>query len=327
MRRSLVLVSLFALGCGGAPSATTPATPPAAPCYTIRDSELRPKDAQKTLDELTEHIRLATEDEALREPKSLGDVRKILRRDSVYLFAAGAKLAREQNTREGRFTEAALELALGESQLVASQVLGAQVAWVGTDLRTARAALASEGGEPSTDRGRMLAQLVRVVEEGNKIADALGVVAPSHLTRGAEVIRVLRKEAPADLRTSLLLAEYHRLRGEWAEFDMAMKIVEAADRTTPVLCYLKAMEQVERHRQIEQGATMMRDCLKRYPRFVRAQVALVMMARGPVEGLREIEALRRMNEDHYLVMLLEPTLAAEKELARMQSSGTNAPPR
>ena len=293
--------------------------PSAPPCFTVHgDSELRAKDANKTLEELTAHIHLSPQDEALRDPRSIGDIRMILRRDAVYLFASGAAFARALNTVDGRFGEASLELFLGESQLVASQVLSTQAAWVGADLRLARANLAGEGSEPSTDRGRMLVQLIRVVEEGNKIADALGVVAPSHLARGAEVIRQLRVEAPAEPRTFMLAAEYHRLRGEWAEFDAAMKSAEAANRASPALCYLRGMEQLERFVRPDLGAAKMRECLVTFPRFVRAQVALVLMASTPADGLREIEKLKQMNQDHYLVMLLEPTLAADQELARMR---------
>jgi hypothetical protein len=293
---------------------------PARPCFTIRgDGALRSKDAAKTLEDLAEHVHLGPEDEALRDPKSLQEIRQILRRDAVYFFAKAATYARSLNTPEGRYLEATLELLLGESQLVASQILSNQEAWVGGDLRVARANLAGEGQQPSTDRTRMLVQLIRVVEEGNKIADALGVVAPTHLERGAVVIRQLRTEAPNDPHTYQLVAEYHRLRGEWSEFEAAMKLAEAADRSSPALCYLKAMEQLERFRRPDAGAIAIQQCLVTYPKFVRAQAALVLMAPSPVEGFRALQKLKQMNQDHYLVMLLEPTMAADRELLRMQT--------
>ncbi|MBX3192333.1 MAG: hypothetical protein KF819_35410 [Labilithrix sp.] len=312
MKRLLAFVpSFLTLACA-------PAAPPSPPCFTIQGgTELREKDANKTLDELTSHIRLAPEDEALREPKSLEDVRAILRRDAVYLFPAAAAFARSLNSLEGRFAEAYLELLLGESQLIASQVLSVQAAWVSGDLRVARASLAIERGQP-TDRGRLLAQLIRVVEEGNKIADALGAVAPSHLARGAEVVRGLRAEAPADPETQILVAELHRLRGEWTEFDAAMKAAEASPSRSPALRYLRGMEQVERYQRRQQGAAIMRESLAAFPKLVRAQVILVLLANNPRVALREIGKLRQMNEDHYLVMLLEPVLAADHELARLQ---------
>jgi hypothetical protein len=321
-----VLALVSAIAGGGFLAACAPPAPvaaPARPCFTIRsgEPELRSKDAQKTLDELVQHILLAPEDEALRSPKSLADVKAVLRRDTVYLFPSAAAFARSQNTLDGRFSEATLELLMGESQLVASQVLTTQAAWVGGDLRIARATLASEGGLPSTDRGRMLGQLIRVVEEGNKVADALGAVAPTHLSRGAEVVRGLRAEAPGDIRTSLLVAEYHRLRGEWTEFDTAITTAEAANPSTPAIRYLRGMEQLERLRGPDRGAAIMRESLIAHPRFVRAQAALVLMATSPVVALRELAKLKEMNQDHYLVMLLEPTLAADQELGRMQSRG------
>jgi hypothetical protein len=69
---------------------------------------------------------------------------------------------------------------------------------------------------------------------------------------------------------------------------------------------------------------MMRECLASFPTFVRAQAALVLMADKPEEGVRALEKLKAMNQDHYLIMLLEPTLAADQELRRMQkqSEGT-----
>ncbi len=86
------------------------------------------------------------------------------------------------------------------------------------------------------------------------------------------------------------------------------------------------MEQLERRGRHDLGATALRECLKKHPKFVRAQAALVLMASHPAAALRELAKLKAMNEDHYLVMLLEPTLAADQELDRLTSgSATNAP--
>lgn len=322
VRSCAVGLALGIAGCGGGGGRGVGSTSPrSVPCMPTPDGPLRAADANKTVEDLGARIQLAAEDEALRSPKSLDDVRAILRRDAVYLFAGGAAFARSTNTLDGRFLEATLELLLGESQLVASQVLSLQAAWVASDLRVARANLATEKGLPSTDRGRTLAQLIRVVEEGNKIADALGIVGPTHVARGAELARALRTEAPNDLRTMLLVAEYHRLRGEWPEFDATMRSAESAWKPTPVLCYLRGIEQVERFRKTAEGAAMLRDCLAKSPKFIRAQAALVLIARRPREALRELAKLKAMNQDHYLVALLEPTLAADQELERIENAG------
>lgn len=316
-RAILVGMFLFATACGAGNASTSN-----KPCYAITgDGPIRSADATKRLESLTARIQLGPEDDALRHPKSIADVRSILQRDVIYLFPAGASFAHAQNTIEGRQLEATLELLMGDTQLVASQVLALQASWVSSDLRVARAALATEKGLPSTDRGRALVQLVRAVEEGNEIADALGQVGAQHVARGAEVIRTLLVEAPNDPRTLLLRAEYHRLRGEWPELDAALKAVEATSPDHRGLCYLRAMEQVEHFRKTEQGATMMRDCLAKTPGFVRAQAALVLMARRPREALRELAKLKRLNEDHYLVAILEPTLAADQELDRTDTAG------
>lgn len=330
LRSHLVLgalaASLLACSARPAPAVPCPAAPRvvAPPPATRTDNTLRDTDAAKTLEELARNIRLSPEDEALRKPKSLADVRAILRRDTIYLFADAAAFARTVPTVEGRFAEATLEFALGESQLVASQVFTTHAAWTGADLRIARASLASEGATPSTDRARLLAQLIQVVEEGNKIADALGITGPKHIARGAEVIRAVRQEAPTDPRTFALLAEYHRLRGEWAEFDTAMRSAESTDRASPPLCYLRAMEHLERHRRAGNAATALRECLSKYPKFVRAQAALVLTAAHPRAALRELNKLKAMNEDHYLVMLLEPTLTADEELEKLENKASDA---
>jgi hypothetical protein len=312
-------MGLAAAACG-APSANPAAGAPSKPCYTLAgDGPIRSADASKRLDALTMRIQLGAADEALRSPKSLDDVRAILQRDVIYLFPAGAAFARSQNTVEGRQLEATLELLMGDTQLVASQVLTLQASWVAGDLRVARAALATEKGSSSTsDRARALTQLVRAVEEGNEIADALGEVGATHVARGADVVRTLIAEAPNDARTMLLRAEVHRLRGEWTALDAALKGAEATSPAHPGVCYLRAMAQVERDRRNDRGTAMMRECLAKTPRFVRAQAALVLMARRPREALRELSRLKALNADHYLVALLEPTLAADQELERLE---------
>lgn len=322
--RVAVTFALMALAACGTPPPRSPAKPEVSipeakvrPCFTLRaGDELRPKDAQKLLASLVENVHLGPEDEALRQPKSLRDVKAMLRKDLVYFYANGAAYARTLETLEGRLAEAQLELLLGDAMLVASQVLTNQHAWVGGHLRVARANLAGESRDTTSDRGRMLSQLIRAVEEGNAISDALGAVAPIHIARGAELVRALQKEAPTDVRTVMLLAEYHRMRGEWTEFDAAIRVAESAERA-PSLCYLKSMALLERDKKPQAAAKALRECLVQRPKFVRAQAALVLVASRP-EGLaRELALLKTMDEEHYLVMLLEPTLAANQELLRL----------
>jgi hypothetical protein len=324
MPRLAAALALMALTACGPPPQHSPSKPPASvpvarvrPCFKLHvGNELRPKDAQALLASLVENIHLGPEEEALRHPKSLRDIKAMLRKDLVYFYANGASYAKTLDTLEGRFAEAELELLLGDAMLVASQVLTNQHAWVGGHLRVARANLAGESHDASSDRGRTLAQLIRAVEEGNAISDALGTVAPIHVARGAELVRALQKEAPSDVRTVTLLAEYHRMRGEWTEFDAAIRVAESAERA-PSLCYLKSMALLERDRKPPAAVKALRECLIQRPKFVRAQAALVLVASRP-EGLaRELARLKTMDEEHYLVMLLEPTLAANEELLRL----------
>lgn len=324
--RASALVALLALGGCTRPAPESPGptreAPRTAPCFVVRGGQdIREPDAKKTLAELVENLKLSPADEALRSPKSLEDVRAILRRDLVYFYPEAAAFARGLGTVEGKIAEAQLELLLGDAMLVASQVLTNQEARVGGHLRIARAnlaGLAGEGPSPSTERSRMLFGLVRAVEEGNKIADALGVVAPTHVARGAELVRELRQEAPKDPRTALLLAEYHRMRGEWSEVDEALKSADIPERAS-ALCYLKAMEQLERFRNPRAATAALRDCLRAHPRLVRAQAALVLVATGPDSGAKELERLKNMDQDHYLVFLLEPTLAADREIVHVMT--------
>lgn len=332
MRRYAWPFVYFLAACGGDPKpppepphTVTAAAPPEPPhadacAITISDTDLRAKDSAKVLDQLVARIRLSPTDEALRVPKSLDDVKAILRRDTVYLFPAAAAYARSVGTKEGRFSEATTELLMGESQLTGAQVLYTQAAWVATDLRIARATLATEAS-PMTDRDRLLAQLIHLVDDGDSIAAALGNTAPGHIARGAEVIRAIEKESPNDSRTYALEAEYHRLRGEWGDFETAMQKAEAtSEKDKTSLRYLRGMEQLERFHSPQAAATMMREALKAFPKFVRAQAALVLMAPNAKVAMAELAKLRAMNEDHYLVMLLQPTLAADQELAKMGAS-------
>lgn len=322
--RGSALVALLALvGC--ARPAALPAPPPAkpvrsTPCFVVHEGrDIREPDAKKTLAELVVNLKLSPADEALRTPKSLDDVRSILRRDLVYFYPEAAAFARGLGTVDGKIAEAQLELLLGDAMLVASQVLTNQEAQVGAHLRIARANLAGLAGEgASTERSRTLFGLVRAVEEGNKIADALGVVAPTHVARGAELVRELRQEAPKDPRTALLSAEYHRMRGEWAEVDEALKSADIPERAS-ALCYLKAMEQLERFRNPRAATAALRDCLRDHPKLVRAQAALVLVATGLEGGARELERLKKMDQDHYLVLLLEPTLSADREIVHVMT--------
>ena len=73
LRRTLVsYASLAALASLLGACSPAPPPPATAPCMTFHgDAAAQAKEAEKTIEELAEHIRLPPEDEALRHPKSI----------------------------------------------------------------------------------------------------------------------------------------------------------------------------------------------------------------------------------------------------------------
>jgi hypothetical protein len=278
-------------------------------------------DAQQLLDSTFGRIKLSPEDEALASPKTLDDARAILVRDQAFLFRRAIDVVHPMPGTEARVTEAQLELLLGETQLLGSRILAEQVLVAGFAVETARARLATLPQGASTDEARELPELVRAIDEGAELGRALSMVAPPHFSAAAVLVRDLEKAAPADPRVLVLRAELHRFRGEWDAFDADVAELERREPASPGLLYVRALAAWSRKGDRDAAAALFRDLRTRAPSFLRAQAALVLLAKTPDEALREVQALRAASPSHYLVVLLEPTLAAEQELSRRRGEG------
>lgn len=313
-----VLVGLGLVGCATPNELSQPRT--TSEMAQARASNMTVEQAQSLLDDL--HKKLAADDaqNPLRSPKSLDDVLAVLQSDQIDLFPEAVKFAKAQNNVKGRTLAAQLELAWGENQRIVAQIIDL----LAVDMREESRELAEleASGKAAPEDQKRLARLETLVNEEAPIISALSRVAPGHIRNGAAMAEELVKSAPEGYEGYRVLADYHRIRSDWASFDAMVKEVETRHPQSVGLLFLKGVSEAERKGDLDAGQKLLREALTKDPKFCRAQAQLVFMANGLTAKYEEYTKLKAMNPRHQLVLVAGPVIEAVYETREKRRNRT-----
>lgn len=298
---ALVVVG-SALGCAEPRELSTPRT--ASEVAVARSSSMSVEEAQSVLDDLAKTLAASDAQNPLRSPKTLDDVLAVLQSDQVDLFPAAVKVAKADKSPKAQALAAQIELAWGENLRIAAQLIDA----LSTDLREEARELSELDavGKATPQEKQRLEKLEKLVNDESRIVSALAKVAPAHLREGAALAAELVKKAPEGYEGYRVLADYHRIRADWAAFDAMVKEVEAKNPESTGLLFLKGISEAERKHDLEKGGALLRQALAKDPKFCRAQAQILFMANGFTAKYEELGKLRAMNPKHQLVVLAGP---------------------
>ena len=236
--------------------------------------------------------------ERLRQPKTLDDGMQILKRDQVTLFPAGVALARSLEGLEAMALEAQLELAWGESYLVAMAVLQ----HLSEELGRVQKAL-PESASPA-DRE----WLVKTLRQNDRYAEAFQLLSIAHLTSGSAKADEVMSAHPDSYLGYRLAADYYRTVRNWARFDAIVTRIEALNPKSNGLVFLKGTAAFARDRDVAAASRWFTTALASDREFVRARAHLVMIQPDLPHMLAELEALRAANPQHQLVHFCGPAM-------------------
>lgn len=276
-----------------------------------RAVSMTPEQAQKVLDDANAELFAANAGNPLRKPKSLDDVAAILESDQLDLFPAGVKVALADSSRKGKVLAAQLEIAWGEDLRIVAHL----VDLLSADLRQERRELEqSEAvGKLSPDDEKRLTAISTLVDREDALLAAASRLAPIHLAKGAKLAEALVSETPEGYEGYRVLADYARIRGDWAKYDAMVKEVEQRHPQSNGLLFLKGIALTERESDLEGGAKLLREAVAKDPKFCRAQAHLVFLASGLTKKREEVAKLKAMNPQHQLVALTGPIIEAVYE--------------
>lgn len=307
---SLALVSLAGAGCQNSTTLSTART--ASQMAAVRPSTMSVEEAKGILGALATKVSEDDLKNPLRSPKTLDDALAVLRSDQVDLYPKAVELAKADGSVKGLAIAAQLELSWGENYRVIAEVLELLSRDLREEVRDL-AKLEASGRATAEDRARFDRLEALVYNEGPILA-ALSRLAPLHIHEGAVIAEALVKSAPADYEGYRVMADYHRMRGDWASFDAMVKEVELRHPTSTGLLYLKAISDAERKGDLEGAIKGMKAALAKQPNFVAAQAQVVFMTTGFTAKHEEFKKLEAMNPHHPLVEIAQPVFEAVVEL-------------
>lgn len=283
----------------------------AAPTSTMSVEE-----AERVLREVRGAFHHVDADNPLRTPKSLDDVMAILRSDQMDLFDAGIKFAKQDGSKRARVLEGQLQIAWAEGQKITAQLLDSLEGELREEVLELRELEAAD--KLNEAEQKRLDRLEILLEDAKLLVPALSRLAPIHLAEGRKIAEGLVAEAEHDYEGYRVLADYARVRGDWARFDELVAKVEQLEPDSIGLLFLKGVATAEHERDFDAASDFMRKALAKEPKFARAQAKLFLFANGLDAKLVEYEKLKKLNPHHQIVTLVGPALqdAVEVRAAR-----------
>lgn len=288
-------------------------------CLSAEAPPTSVEQATKVFDAFRADIAAQVPIEPLRAPKSLDDVLEILRRDQIDLFAHGVDFARGDPSTKARVLEAQLELAWGEALVMVAQVLERQLAEAAFQSLRQRARAAI--GQVSGEEQKSVQALSEKLQSARKLIDAMWVLAPMHIERGAALAQKLLQSAPNDYHGYRVAADYYRLRADWPSFDKMIEEVGKRKPDSTGLAFLLGVAAMDRFGNREVCAKKLSQALVSDPKFAKAQAMLLILADTPKANHEALEKLRAINPTHQLVVLVGPTIEASYEAWKAQGGG------
>lgn len=267
---------------------------------------MREDEARRIVADAERELAEASPPEALDAPDDLDAVLRVLQSDRIDLFPAGIAASDRAGDLEGQALAAQLELSWSEAQSLVARVLERAADGVDEELRSTSSSRAIGARRERLEERERRAR--DVVARSRRLAEALRIVAATHLRAGAErAERVLQSSAEHYL-AARLAADYHRMRERWDEFDAAIAQLEARRPDSTGLLFLRGAALVQRRGDEDDAERWLRAALEDDAAFTRAQV-FVLVAQDTLPEIREeLAELERMSPHHQLVVWTKPLI-------------------
>jgi len=180
----------------------------------------------------------------------------------------------------------------------------------------ARAAPAGEGGATLRDQAAAMTE----------VSEALMAMAEHRYAIGKALAEKVIAAAPDSYLGYRVAADYHRLQHQWEAFDQMVAKIEATNPDSNGLLFLRGAAAAQRDFDFRAASEFYRQALQRDPQFIRAQMAL-MLGQSEIAAVHaELQKLKALNPDHYLVRWTGAAIEADYQQWRAEQAAAGAAP-
>jgi hypothetical protein len=263
-----------------------------------------PPSNKELLAGLDTRLRAAVPSEDSKAPASLDDALAVLRADRLDRFVAAIAYCDTQSGVEAQALAAQLELALGEAQLDAATILDLGAAAASAADLARRSLDAVRGTADRTAGGVPGAQASR------DLAGALRAAGAAHLQAAHTRVEALLRTSPDDYRVHRIAADYYRLRGDWAAFQIAAQRVEELNKDSNGLRYLRGLQAWESG-DAPRGRVLMDEALAADPSFTRVRAQRFLREDALPARCAAFAELVKAEPAHALAVLGQDAMASQ----------------
>lgn len=309
---SIALAGLAASGCASSSAVTRTASSAELTVAQAETIVARYRDRRE---------QAATSPDPLNQPKNLDDVVEVLRRDEISLFPNAVKFATNEGSARGKALAAQLLIAWGDAQ----NLLGTLLDRAAHDLEERRTDLEKKDaiGKLDADGRTALKRISGTLQDLEGVERALHRVGARHLAEGMAMAQQVIASNPNDYEGYRVAADYFHQTEDWAKFEEMAKKIEALNPSSNGLVFLRAEAARDRDNDHGEASKLLNEALKRDPKFVRAQVALLVLQRDMNGAWTEMRKLTAMNPKHQMVQWMGPVVkSAYDEWAEVQRRRT-----
>jgi len=246
------------------------------------------------------------------EPTTLAEVVDVLLGDRFPDYDAAFAVAETKEGVEALALQAQIRLSAADILRIVERILEELATRREAD-RALAARRAEAGDEAAAERADALAE---DVASYRRAARAAGTLSRRALAEGESIVDELVRRYPSEQLSYVLLANVHRLRRNWNEFDKAIRRAEGLGEQTLLMRYQRALEAHQRYADRAAYTEMLDAVLADEPGFVRAQAYRVFAAQDVEARHVALVRLKALSPGHPVVVLAGPVLDAEYEARR-----------
>lgn len=293
MERATLLALCLGLSAGCAGSSG------AAEYPNEESTDVDPKEARKVVEAYIEKYQLGARSAAAPAPTSMGAVRDIVLGDRISEYDAARSFMAGKQGPEVLSIRALLELSEASAYSTAESVLKEMLLRMNAELDQLRR---NEEAGGKVDEAAMKRLKTEIADTRDVVA-ALPALADTRLRAGQSLVAEAVRRHPDDPAVMLAQAHLYRLKGQWQMFDRVSAQLEQLQQDSASVLFLRGMEAYERDGDKARCRKFLEAALGEQPKLVRAQATLVLVQDSVAQTYAEMQRLRQLSPDHFLVRI------------------------
>ena len=159
-----------------------------------------------------------------------------------------------------------------------------------------------------------------IAEDYSKGEKATNTLSRYHADNAESLCEESLRQDPEQLIALEAMALVYGLDRRWADYDLAMRKLEAGNTRAPILDYIRGFESYSRFDTYDQARLLLMQALSKAPKLVKAQAKLLVVQDDIPGAYEELQRLKVMAPHHPVVILTKKVIEEEYQVRQSLAS-------